>query len=105
MYHAVAERLPCCCNREDRTQSQEKVKCQKSQKLCERRHIVARKAPVKPVTTHNAGRAIGFGQFKAEVEKKAKEIYLKRQETKVSGDALSDWLKAESEIKSKYHIA
>jgi hypothetical protein len=43
-------------------------------------------------------------QFKAEVEKRATEIFLKRQETKVSGDALSDWLQAEKEIKTKYRI-
>jgi hypothetical protein len=43
-------------------------------------------------------------QFKAEVEKLAREIFLKRQETKAAGDALSDWLQAEKEIKRKYRI-
>ena len=44
-------------------------------------------------------------QFKAEVEKRAKEIFLERQETKVAGDALSDWLQAEKEIKAKYRLS
>jgi hypothetical protein len=44
-------------------------------------------------------------RFKADVEKRAKEIFLKRQETKEPGDALSDWLKAEKEIKGKYRIS
>jgi hypothetical protein len=43
-------------------------------------------------------------QFKDEIEKRARAIFLKRQETKVEGDALSDWLKAEKEIKGKYRI-
>jgi len=43
-------------------------------------------------------------KFKAEIEKLAKEIYLKRQATKVEGDALSDWLLAEKTIKMKYNI-
>ena len=43
-------------------------------------------------------------QFKAEIEKRAREIFLKRQETKAAGDALSDWLQAEKEIKGKYRI-
>ena len=49
--------------------------------------------------------AIGFERCKAEIEKRAKEIYLKRQETKKPGDALTDWLQAEDEIKIKYRIA
>ena len=44
-------------------------------------------------------------QFKAEIQKRAREIFLKRQETKEPGDALSDWLKAEKEIKAKYRIS
>jgi hypothetical protein len=43
-------------------------------------------------------------QFKAEIVARANEIYLKRQETKEEGDALSDWLKAETVIKKKYHL-
>jgi hypothetical protein len=43
-------------------------------------------------------------QFKAEIVAKAKEIFLKRQVTKAEGDALSDWLQAETEIKEKYHL-
>ena len=44
-------------------------------------------------------------QFKAVVEAQAKEIYLKRQENKVPGDALSDWLQAERTIKEKFHLS
>ena len=44
-------------------------------------------------------------RFKADIEKRAKEIFLKRQETKEPGDALSDWLKAEKQIKGKYRIS
>jgi|WetSurMetagenome_2_1015567.scaffolds.fasta_scaffold352494_2 hypothetical protein len=43
-------------------------------------------------------------QFKAIVEAQAKEIYLKRQENNVPGDALSDWLLAEKMVKEKYHL-
>jgi hypothetical protein len=44
-------------------------------------------------------------RFKVEIEKRAREIFLKRQETKAAGDALSDWLQAEKEIKTKYRLA
>ena len=46
----------------------------------------------------------GLEHFKAEVEERAKEIFLKRIEAKEPGDALSDWLKAEKEIQAKYRI-
>jgi hypothetical protein len=46
-----------------------------------------------------------LGRFKADVEKRASVIFLKRQEAKEPGDALSDWLKAEKEIKGKYSIS
>ena len=44
-------------------------------------------------------------KFKTEIEKKAKEIFLKRQGANVPGDALSDWLHAERKIKEKYRIS
>jgi hypothetical protein len=44
-------------------------------------------------------------QFKEEVGKRAQEIFLKRQEKKAAGDALSDWLQAEKEIKAKYRLS
>ena len=44
-------------------------------------------------------------RFKAEIEKRAKEVFLKRQEAKVPGDALSDWLQAERAIKEKYRLS
>jgi len=56
-------------------------------------------------TFPNTGLPISWGQFKAEIEKRAKEIFLKRQESKTAGDTLSDWLQAEKEIKAKYRIA
>jgi hypothetical protein len=52
-----------------------------------------------------ASSSIGLAQFKSEVEKRAKEVFLKRQTTKTPGDALSDWLQAEKEIKAMHHIA
>jgi hypothetical protein len=44
-------------------------------------------------------------KFKAEIEKSAKEIFLKRQKANVPGDALSDWLHAERKVKEKYCIS
>ena len=44
-------------------------------------------------------------RFKADIEKRAKGIFLKRQETNTPGDALSDWLQAEKLIKEKYRIS
>lgn len=44
-------------------------------------------------------------RFKADIEKRAKGIFLKRQETNTPGDALSDWLQAEKQIKAKYRIS
>jgi hypothetical protein len=49
--------------------------------------------------------SLSLEQFKAAIEKRAKDIFLKRQENKVPGDALSDWLQAERTIKEKYRIA
>lgn len=49
--------------------------------------------------------SLSLEQFKAETEKRAKEIYLKRQASKTQGDALSDWLAAEKEIKARHHIS
>ena len=40
-------------------------------------------------------------KLKAEIENRAKEIFLKRQKSKSLGDELSDWLLAEKEIGSK----
>jgi hypothetical protein len=44
-------------------------------------------------------------QVKAEIEKRSKEIFKKREATKAAGDALSDWLQAEKQIKAKYHLS
>jgi Protein of unknown function (DUF2934) len=40
-------------------------------------------------------------QLKALIEIRAKEIFLKRQNSQSPGDALSDWLLAEKEITSR----
>lgn len=42
--------------------------------------------------------------FLGEIEKRAYEIYLGRMKAGVSGDEMSDWLKAEKDIKTKYKI-
>jgi hypothetical protein len=44
-------------------------------------------------------------QVKAEIEKRTTEIFQKREKTKAAGDALSDWLQAEKQIKAKYHLS
>jgi Protein of unknown function (DUF2934) len=59
----------------------------------------------KPADPQKAAPSIGLDQFKAEIEKRAKELYLTRQSIKAPGDALSDWLMAEEEIKAKHKIA
>ncbi len=58
----------------------------------------------KAATSQKASFPVSFGQFRVKVQKRAKAIFLKRQELKTPGDALSDWLLAEKEIKAKYHI-
>jgi len=59
----------------------------------------------KTAATKKEGFSFGLDQFKAEIEKRAKDIFLKRQASKAPGDALSDWLLAEKEIKANHHIA
>lgn len=39
-----------------------------------------------------------------EIKKRAFEVYQERQKTKTPGDSLSDWLKAEKEVKQKYKL-
>jgi hypothetical protein len=59
----------------------------------------------KPAAPQKAMPSISLDQFKSEIEKRAKELYLTRQSIKAPGDALSDWLMAEEEIKAKHNIA
>jgi hypothetical protein len=47
---------------------------------------------------------ISIGKYGEEVSKKAEEVYEKRIAAGKPGDELSDWLKAEKEIKKKYSI-
>jgi len=42
--------------------------------------------------------------FQNEIRKFAEEIYRKRVAGKKPGDALSDWLEAEKEVKKKYGL-
>ena len=65
---------------------------------------INQKTIAKSATPQKAGPSLGLDQFKAETEKRAKEIFLKRQASKTPGDALSDWLLAEKEIKTMHHI-
>ncbi len=70
--------------------------------------VLIQRAAAKPGTTKKAGFSFGINQFKAkdqfkaEIEKRAKEIFLKRQASKAPGDALSDWLLAEKEMREKH---
>jgi hypothetical protein len=66
---------------------------------------IAQRTTVKSAAPKKADPSIGLDQFKSEIEKRAKKIFLKRQDSKVPGDALSDWLQAGKEIKAKHHIA
>lgn len=42
-------------------------------------------------------------QLQEEIRKRAREIFLERGDA--SGDALTDWLQAEKEIRKKYNIS
>ena len=48
--------------------------------------------------------AVTLEQLKLQTEKRAKEIFQARSKANTSGDALSDWLQAEKEIKAKLGI-
>jgi|YelNatPaOPRAMG01_1025707.scaffolds.fasta_scaffold02393_10 predicted HTH domain antitoxin len=47
---------------------------------------------------------ISLENFQEEIRKRAEEIYKERISKNKPGDALSDWLQAEKEIKRKYGI-
>lgn len=53
-------------------------------------------------TADKESHSIGFGKIKAQIEKRANEIFLNRLATRAKGDALSDWLKAEKEVKARH---
>jgi hypothetical protein len=61
------------------------------------------KTMAKPAASKKA--PMSSDQLKPEIEKRAKEIFLKRQASKVQGNEVSDWLAAEKEIKAKYQLA
>jgi hypothetical protein len=54
-------------------------------------------------TTAKTKKKIDPKKLEAEIRKRAHEIFLKRGDKE--GDALSDWLQAEQEIKKKYNLA
>lgn len=43
-------------------------------------------------------------QLQDEIKALAHQVYLKRCEKQEAGDELSDWLKAEAELKKKYKL-
>jgi len=47
---------------------------------------------------------VDLQQFLSEIEKRAYELYSERKTNHISGDELSDWLRAEEEVKEKYKI-
>jgi uncharacterized Zn finger protein (UPF0148 family) len=57
-----------------------------------------------PAAKQVAGKKPELNQFLDEIKKRAFAIYQERQKTKAAGDQLSDWLKAEKEIKTKYKL-
>jgi len=65
-------------------------------------------APKKPAPPAKKAEAPGkkpeLEKFLEEIRKRAYEIYQERIKTKAPGDQLSDWLKAEKEIKAKYKM-
>ena len=53
-------------------------------------------------TTAKTKKKIDPEKLEAEIRKRAQEIFLERGDKE--GDALSDWLQAEQEIKKKYNL-
>lgn len=51
-----------------------------------------------------ATKSVDLSSFLNEIEVKAYEIFLERQRNNTPGDGMSDWLKAETEIKKKHKI-
>jgi hypothetical protein len=43
-------------------------------------------------------------KFQEEIRKRAEEVYKQRSAANKPGDALSDWLQAEKDIKKKYAL-
>jgi hypothetical protein len=63
------------------------------------------KTSAKAVTSNKAAVSFDLDNFKSEIEKRAREIFLKRQKSQAPGDELSDWLLAKKEIKSKVLVS
>ncbi len=58
----------------------------------------------KPTTSKKTSKKPKLEDFLAEIQKRAYDIYLERTKNGLPGNELSDWLKAEEEIKEKYGI-
>lgn len=64
----------------------------------------AKTTATKTVTATKAVPKPELKQFLVEIEKRAYELYLERQKNGITGDEMSDWLKAEKEVKNKYRL-
>jgi len=47
---------------------------------------------------------ISFGQLQDEIRKRAQQVFAERSKKGIGGDELSDWLKAEKDIKVKHGL-
>jgi len=63
---------------------------------------VAEKTLSNPSSSKKVSSSQNLDQLRPQIEKRAKEIFLKRQASKTPGNEISDWLAAEKEVKSKY---
>lgn len=63
-----------------------------------------KKTAAKKTTTKKLKEMPNLENFLSEIQKMAYDIYIERTGKNLPGDELSDWLKAEKEIKEKYGI-
>ncbi|MEJ5283779.1 MAG: DUF2934 domain-containing protein [Brevinematia bacterium] len=63
-----------------------------------------KKTTAKKTTTKKSVEMPNLENFLAEIQKRAYDLYVERTSKNLPGDELSDWLKAEKEIKDKYGI-
>ena len=61
-------------------------------------------SPKKTGTAASSPTRPTLNQLQEEIRAKAHEIYLQRISSGEPGDDLSDWLRAEAEIKQKYNL-
>ena len=65
---------------------------------------IEQRATARAAALKKTGPFMELDQFKGEIEKRAKEIFHERQDSLISGDALSDWLQAEKDVKARLRI-